>query len=562
MKPTFGHPPIGTVIDRNSLELVEVLGTGGYGVVYRAVEVRSRKPRSYALKCLPGVHDSDTRRHLHMREVALHQLASAHPSIIRLHRVVRENGFTFLVMDFAPDGDLFGQILQEGSYLGRDALIKRIFLQIIDAVQHCHSLGIYHRDLKPENVLCFDRGLRVALTDFGLATTDERSREFKTGSVYHMSPGKIACAFEEVIAYKSILECQAGDTSSNKDYSPLHNDIWSLGIMLLNLTTGRNPWKSATIADPTFRAYRRNARDFLPTVLPISEELNDVLIQVLAIDWKKRISLSKFRRAVKSIRTFYSDQVVFEDNLAILFEESELYAGDEGGKPLPATPEDGIRSGSQITTIDGLVDEAFTWEGRPTEFESRLATIPYISPIHSTYRSSSRTSSSDLASPITPVGDYNGASHMCNFVDWETYKVDQRLGEESNNVFPRSIFEEDEDDSSFTSSVFYTPSFSSTDDTTISTAALTHGDNYKTVNRYSSPNTSIYSIAESVDFLEGEELDLFDDEEAVPESQPEKGADPIAIPGAKSRTHIFDPRRFFPRSAGKSWLNRKVRLHN
>jgi serine/threonine protein kinase len=211
MKPSFSHPPIGSLIDRNSLELVEILGTGGYGVVYRAVEVRSRRPRSYAVKCLPGVHEKGTRRHLHMREIALHQLASAHPSIITLHRVVREHNLTFLVMDFAPDGDLFGQILLEGTYLGRDTLIKRVFLQIIDAVQHCHSLGIYHRDIKPENVLCFERGLRVALTDFGLATAEERSREFKTGSVYHMSPGKIACAFGEAIANALILECQAGD---------------------------------------------------------------------------------------------------------------------------------------------------------------------------------------------------------------------------------------------------------------------------------------------------------------------------------------------------------------
>jgi len=188
--PESGHPPIGTLIDGNTLELVEVLGTGGYGVVYRAVEVRSSHPRSYAVKCLPGAHDvTSSRRHLHMREIGLHQLASAHPSVITLYRVVRQCNFTFLIMDYAPDGDMFGQILQECSYLGRDALIKHVFLQILDAVQYCHSLGIYHRDLKPENVLCFDQGLRVAITDFGLATTDKKSKEFKTGSVYHMSPG-------------------------------------------------------------------------------------------------------------------------------------------------------------------------------------------------------------------------------------------------------------------------------------------------------------------------------------------------------------------------------------
>lgn len=545
--PTF-HPPVGTVIDRNSLELVEILGTGGYGVVYRAVEVRSSRPRSYAVKCLPGVRDSESHRHLHMREIGLHQLASSHPSIITLHRVVRQNNLTFLVMDFAPDGDLFGQILLEGRYLGRDLLIKRVFLQVIDAVQHCHSLGIYHRDLKPENVLCFERGLRVAITDFGLATTNERSQEFKTGSVYHMSPGKSNHAVEQAIADDLILECQAGDVG--RGYSPLHNDIWSLGIMLLNLTTGRNPWKSATDEDETFCSYRRNPRNLLPTVLPISEEMNDLLVQVLAIDWKKRLSLSKFRAAVKSIRTFYSDQVVFDGNLALLFSETSLCVGNDG-KPLPATPEDSLPGRSQITTIEGLVDEACEWE-----FDGPHETVPYNSPIHSTYRSSSRTSSLDSASPITPVDDYSEARHVGKFLDWEPYETcSQEKVREGSVVFPRSIFEDD--DSSSTSSIFYSPSLSDTDDTTISVAAPTHGDNYKTVNRYSSPNTSIYSIAESIDFREGVELD---ENEEVSENSPVHGPKPIPISQKKSRTHIFNPKRFFPRSAGKSWLNRKVRV--
>jgi hypothetical protein len=331
--------------------------------------------------------------------------------------------------------------------------------------------------------------------------------------------------------------------------------------MLLNLITGRNPWKTATLNDPTFVLYQNDPQNFLLTALPISKELNDVLVRVLTIDWKKRLSLSKFRAAVKSIRTFYSDEVVFEGNLAVLFSESALCVGDDR-KPLPAT-HGSIRSRSQITTIDGLVDEACVWEGKTT-FEGLSEDIPYGSPIHSTYRSSSRTSSADSASPITPVSDYSEASHMRGFLNWETYetspqqKVDQRFGGDSNVVFPRSGF--DDDDSSFTSSVFYTPSFSDTDDTTISMIAHTHGDNYKTVNRYSSPNTSVYSIAESIDFPE---LDSVDEQEEAPETQPTRspGPIPIPIPREKSRSHVFNPKRFFPRSGGKSWLNRKVRLH-
>jgi serine/threonine protein kinase len=127
---------------------------------------------------------------MHLREITLHQLASANEHVISLHQVIEDGIYTFIVMEFAADGDLFSQILTHKRYLGKDNLIRHIFLQLLDAVEYIHALGIYHRDLKPENILCKDGGLRVALTDFGLATTDKLSQEFRTGSVYHMSPGE------------------------------------------------------------------------------------------------------------------------------------------------------------------------------------------------------------------------------------------------------------------------------------------------------------------------------------------------------------------------------------
>jgi serine/threonine protein kinase len=188
--PTSSYPAVGTLIDDGTLELVEELGVGGYGVVYRAMDTIPNSRRSYAVKCLTRVHgQTSARRHLHIREISLHQIASAHPAIVTVHSVVEDHGHTFIVMDFAPDGDLFTQIIYDCRYLGDDVLIKHVFLQMLDAVEYCHSLGIYHRDLKPENILCFDHGYRVALTDFGLATTEKSSTEFRTGSVYHMSPG-------------------------------------------------------------------------------------------------------------------------------------------------------------------------------------------------------------------------------------------------------------------------------------------------------------------------------------------------------------------------------------
>ncbi|KIM47164.1 hypothetical protein M413DRAFT_23421 [Hebeloma cylindrosporum] len=316
------HPPVGTLIDGGSLELVEVLGVGGYGVVYRAVDTRhSSGQKSYAVKCLiASGHQSPRQRQIHIREIALHQLASAHPGVVTLHRVIDQGNHTYIVMDYAPDHDLFTQILHSCRYLGDDALIKDVFLQLLDAVEYCHSLGIYHRDLKPENILCFHDGLQIAITDFGLATTDRLSDEFRTGSVYHMSP-----------------ECQGGEFAPTGNYSPMFNDIWSLGIILLNLATGRNPWKSATPGDPTFQAYLRDPMGFLPTVLPISQEINNILVRMLDIDWRERMTLREIKCAIEDVSSFYSDGVVFEGSMAHCPWESGM---DIDSASSHTTPED------------------------------------------------------------------------------------------------------------------------------------------------------------------------------------------------------------------------------
>ena len=113
-----------------------------------------------------------------------------------------------------------------------------------------------------------------------------------------------------------ITECQGGEFAPTGNYSPLFNDIWSLGIILLNLATGRNPWKSATPDDPTFRAYLRDPLGFLPTVLPISHELNDLLVRMLEVDWRDRINIRELRYAIEDVHSFYSEDVVFEGSMA------------------------------------------------------------------------------------------------------------------------------------------------------------------------------------------------------------------------------------------------------
>lgn len=104
-----------------------------------------------------------------------------------------------------------------------------------------------------------------------------------------------------------LLECQ--DQSSGKPYyACAPNDIWSLGVILVNLTCGRNPWKSASPKDSTFRAYMED-RHFLKTILPLSDELNDILGMIFELDPTKRIKLDELRQRILNCHQFTKSQL-------------------------------------------------------------------------------------------------------------------------------------------------------------------------------------------------------------------------------------------------------------
>jgi serine/threonine protein kinase len=169
------------------LQLTGILGVGAYGVVYTAVDIQTNIP--YAVKALNKVGLEPRQRKFQQREIQLHHQASAHPNVVSLVKIMDAPDCTYVVIEYCPEGDLFSNITEQGKYVGNDAMAKRAFLQVLDAVEYCHSIGIYHRDLKPENVLVTDQGMTCKLADFGLATTDHVTSDFGCGSTFYMSPG-------------------------------------------------------------------------------------------------------------------------------------------------------------------------------------------------------------------------------------------------------------------------------------------------------------------------------------------------------------------------------------
>ncbi|KAI9317559.1 kinase-like domain-containing protein, partial [Dichotomocladium elegans] len=269
---------LNTFIGKQSIQLISLLGVGAYGVVYLGVHVPTS--RRYAVKLLTRSCAIET-------EIELHSRVCCHPGILPIHCVIREKSRVFLVLEYASGGDLFRAITKSEGIMGNNRAVRHIFLQIIDAVQHCHDQGIAHRDLKPENILVFPH-LKVKLADFGLATKKLVSGELNCGSSFYFSP-----------------ECQ-GHLTNHRGYSTRQNDIWSLGVILVNLAAGRNPWRRASVEDPAFQQYIKNpCPSFFKTLLPmISDELSILLTRIFCLDPARRISLPVLRVHVSSLKVF------------------------------------------------------------------------------------------------------------------------------------------------------------------------------------------------------------------------------------------------------------------
>ncbi|HET7220356.1 MAG TPA: serine/threonine-protein kinase, partial [Vicinamibacterales bacterium] len=198
--------------------IVERLGAGGMGVVYRAEDVRLR--RAVALKFLPIEATQD--REARDRLVAEAQTASAldHPNICTIYEI-----------DETPDGRMFlamsyyeGETLKERIARGPMAIDEAVDIaaQVARAVVAAHDAGVIHRDIKPANIMLTRRG-EVKLLDFGIAKLSGRTALTRTGTTVgtlaYMSP-------EQLVG-------QGGDALS---------DVWALGVVLHEMVAGSLPF--------------------------------------------------------------------------------------------------------------------------------------------------------------------------------------------------------------------------------------------------------------------------------------------------------------------------------
>ncbi|CAF2495884.1 unnamed protein product [Rotaria sp. Silwood2] len=216
------------------------IGTGHFAVVKLARHVFTQK--EVAVKVIDKTKlDDISKAHL-FQEVMCMKLVQ-HPNVVRLYEVIDTPNKLYLILEFGDGGDMYDYIMKHANGLN-ESTARRYFRQICRALKYCHEMHVCHRDLKPENLVFFEKQGVVKLTDFGkniLCHLQEKTKIslFIKGFSNQFSPGKKLLTSCGSLAY-SAPEILLGDP-----YDAPAIDIWSLGVILFMLVTGRAPFQEA-----------------------------------------------------------------------------------------------------------------------------------------------------------------------------------------------------------------------------------------------------------------------------------------------------------------------------
>src|SRR5215469_12316937 len=208
--------------------ILDPLGSGGMGVVYRAEDTTLR--RTVALKLLPEHH---TPSDLAVNEPLLREarMASAlnHPNICTIYEVGKDSGEVFIAMEYV-EGRPLSELIRAAP-LPLETIL-RYGCQLASALAHAHDRGIIHGDLKPLNIVVTPQG-NTKILDFGLARRRDRA-EFDRQTVRTISA-------ENIPALGGTLPYMAPEQIDGSPASPF-TDVWSLGVVLYEMSAGTRPF--------------------------------------------------------------------------------------------------------------------------------------------------------------------------------------------------------------------------------------------------------------------------------------------------------------------------------
>ena len=245
-------------------QIIKSIGEGGMANVYLAYDTILE--RNVAVKVLRGDLANDEKFVRRFQREALQASSLSHPNIVEVYDVGEDNGEYYIVMEYVEGKHLKSLLKKRGKLTITE--VVDIMLQVTSGLTVAHDSYIIHRDIKPQNIMILDNGL-VKLTDFGIALAMNSTQLTQTnsvmGSVHYLPP----------------------EGASGKG-ATLQSDIYSLGILMYELLTGKLPFRGETAVEIALKQLKEPMPSIRKEIPDIPQSIENIILRATAKNPKNR----------------------------------------------------------------------------------------------------------------------------------------------------------------------------------------------------------------------------------------------------------------------------------